>query len=293
MPDDQRDARFQTQTTIRRLLSEAGIAPRKRYGQHFLIDRNLMKRLIQAAEIEPSDCILEVGCGTGSLTGLLAEMGAKIVAVEIDKSLAPIAARSLADCPNVSLLQLDALAGKSTLSPDLVAAVRSMLTSKSISLKLVANLPYDIATPLVIDLLLSDLPFARLCFTVQAEVGDRFLAPPGGSDYGPISIITQALCTGQRIGKVPPRAFGPPRRSIGNDRIDPTGAARPIDQSEEFARFVRGFFLHRRKTLGHLIRNHPKSARIHSALAADGIDPIARPETVTVPQWIHLFHAVQ
>jgi 16S rRNA (adenine1518-N6/adenine1519-N6)-dimethyltransferase len=293
LPDDQRDARFQTQTTIRRLLSEAGIAPRKRYGQHFLIDRNLMKRLIQAAEIEPSDCILEVGCGTGSLTGLLAEMGAKIVAVEIDKSLAPIAARSLADCPNVSLLQLDALAGKSTLSPDLVAAVRSMLTSKSISLKLVANLPYDIATPLVIDLLLSDLPFARLCFTVQAEVGDRFLAPPGGSDYGPISIITQALCTGQRIGKVPPRAFGPPRRSIGNDRIDPTGAARPIDQSEEFARFVRGFFLHRRKTLGHLIRNHPKSARIHSALAADGIDPIARPETVTVPQWIHLFHAVQ
>jgi 16S rRNA (adenine1518-N6/adenine1519-N6)-dimethyltransferase len=295
LPDDQRDARFQTQTTIRRLLAEAGIAPRKRYGQHFLIDRNLMNRLIQAAEIGPSDCILEVGGGTGSLTGLLAETGAKIVAVEIDKLLGLIAARSLADCPNVSLLQLDVLAGKSTLSPDLVTAVRSKLTSKSITLKLVANLPYDIATPLVIDLLLSDLPFARLCFTVQAEVGDRFLAPPGGSDYGPVSVITQALCTGQRIGKVPPRAFWPaPKVASIMIRLDPMpAAARPINQSEEFARFVRGFFLHRRKTLGHLIRNHPKSAQIHSALAAEGIEPIARPETVTVPQWIHLFHAVQ
>lgn len=295
MPLDSRDDPFQTQTTLRRLLDEAGIAPRKRHGQHFLIDRNLMKQLVQAAEIEPADCLLEVGTGTGSLTGLLATTGAHIITVEIDKALAPIALRSLADFPNVTLLQLDALASKSTISPELLTTIRHALPGPAGQLKLVANLPYDIATPLVLDLLLTDLPLARLCFTVQAEVGDRFLAPPDCSDYGPVGIITQALCSGRRIAKVPPQAFWPaPKVASAMICLDPIPAEnRPFAETRSFGQFVRGFFLHRRKTMGHLARAHEKSAQILAAFSTMAIDPSSRPETLTVPQWIQLFLAVR
>ncbi len=293
-PDPQVDP-FQTQTTIRRLLDEAGIAPRKRFGQHFLIDRNLMNRLVEAAEIEPSDCLLEVGAGTGSLTSLLAATGAHVITVEIDKALAPIAIRTLAAHPNVSLLHIDVLANKSTIAPELLSALRDALQGSTARFKLVANLPYDIATSLVINLLLTELPLARLCFTVQAEVADRFLAPPDCSDYGPVSIITQALCRVERIAKVPPQAFWPaPKVASAMVRFDPFPVAnRPIAQPKDFSQFVRGFFLHRRKTMGHLTRIHAKSVAILAALSALDVDPSSRPETLTVAQWILLFHAVQ
>ena len=279
---------FQTQTTIRALLDDAGIAPRKRYGQHFLIDRNLMNRLVEAAEIVPTDCVLEVGAGTGSLTTLLASTGARVISVEVDPSIAAIALKSIADFPNVALLQLDALAGKSAIAPELFAAI-----SRCTALKLVANLPYDIATPLVIDLLLTDLPLVRLCFTVQAEVADRFLAPPDCSDYGPISIITQALSKAERIAKVPPQAFWPPPNVASAMLcLDPLPATqRPMSNPTEFAQFVRRFFLHRRKTMGHLARSYPKGEAIITALGTMNLDPRSRPETLTVPQWIQLFGA--
>src|SRR5207244_2312773 len=157
------------------------------YGQHFLIDRNLMRILVASAEIAPADCVIEVGAGAGSLTGLLAAAAAHVVAVEIDPRLVPIALAELAGRENVTLVAGDALADKSTLSAALVDAVSRARRGASGGLMLVANLPYDIATPLVIDLLLSDLPMTRLCFTVQSEVADRFLAAVGSRDYGPIS----------------------------------------------------------------------------------------------------------
>ncbi len=295
MPSETDIDPFHTQKIIRRLLDEAGLAPRKRFGQHFLVDRNLMNRLVQAAEIKPSDVLLEIGAGTGSLTRLLAATGARVITVEIDKSLVPLAGRTIADCPNVTLLQLDALAGKSKISPELISALRDALAGANARLKLVANLPYDIATPFVIDLLLTDLPLARLCFTVQSEVADRFLARPDSSDYGPVGIITQALCRGERIAKAPPQAFWPaPNVASAMVRLDPLPAGEcSVANPDEFARFVRGFFLHRRKTLGHLARDHAKAGFILSALAALGIDPISRPETLGVSQWIDLFHAVE
>lgn len=286
---------FQTQKTIRRLLDEAGLAPRKRFGQHFLVDRNLMGRLVQAAEIEPSDVLLEIGAGTGSMTRLLAATGARVITVEIDPALASLASRTVDDCPNVTLLQRDALAGKSRISPELIGALRDALAGENARLKLVANLPYDIATPFVIDLLLTDLPLTRLCFTVQAEVAGRFLAPPDRSDYGPVGIISQALCRGERIAKVPPQAFWPaPKVASAMIRLDRFPEdQRTVIHPIEFAEFVRGFFLHRRKTLGHLARDHAKADPIRSALAMLGIDEISRPETLSVSQWISLFHAVE
>jgi 16S rRNA (adenine1518-N6/adenine1519-N6)-dimethyltransferase len=286
---------FQTQSTIRALLDEAGIAPRKRFGQHFLIDRNLMNRLVRAADIHPTDCILEIGAGTGSLTSLLAATGARVLSVEVDRAIAVVAAKSIAPFPNARLLQLDALAGKSTISPELTDAIRLGTREHAAPLKLVANLPYDIATPLVIDLLLADLPLVRLCFTVQAEVADRFLAPPDCSDYGPVSIITQALGKAERIAKIPPQAFWPaPGVSSAMIRLDPLPATeRTVRHPKEFSQFVRGFFLHRRKTMGHLARLHDRANPILEALMEMKLDPKLRPENLTVPQWICLFHSVQ
>ncbi|HKQ50195.1 MAG TPA: 16S rRNA (adenine(1518)-N(6)/adenine(1519)-N(6))-dimethyltransferase RsmA [Phycisphaerae bacterium] len=294
MPPDTNPDTFQTQSTIRSLLDQAGISPRKRYGQHFLIDRNLMKRLVEAAEIAPTDCILEVGAGTGSLTGLLAATGARVLTVEVDSAIAKLAAKAIAPFPNATLLQVDALAGKSVIAPELLEAIRLNTRNSAAPLKLVANLPYDIATPLVIDLLLADLPLVRLCFTVQAEVADRFLAQPDCSDYGPISIIAQALCKCERIAKVPPQAFWPaPNVASAMLRLDPLPRnQRPIVDPIAFSHFVRAFFLHRRKTMGHLARSHSKADDIFAALSAMNLDPRSRPETLTVSQWIHLFQAV-
>lgn len=295
MPPDSNLDPFQTQSTIRSLLDEAGIAPRKRYGQHFLIDRNLMNRLVEAAEIVPTDCVLEVGAGTGSLTGLLATTGARVISVEVDRSIAEVARKSIAPFSNATLLQLDALAGKSAIAPELLDSIRQSTENPAAPLKLVANLPYDIATPLVIDLLLAGLPLVRLCFTVQAEVADRFLAKPDCSDYGPISIIAQALCKAERIAKVPPQAFWPvPGVASAMIRLDPLSASeRPVADPAEFSQFVRGFFLHRRKTMSHLARSHAQATRIGEEFVAMNLDPRSRPETLTVSQWIRLFQAVR
>jgi 16S rRNA (adenine1518-N6/adenine1519-N6)-dimethyltransferase len=286
---------FQTQSTIRSLLNDAGIAPRKRHGQHFLIDRNLMNLLIQAAKVTPTDCVLEVGAGTGSLTGLLGATGARVISVEIDPLIAAIARNSIADFSNVTLLQMDALARKSSIAPEIIDAIGRRTTGPAADLKLVANLPYDIATPLVIDLLLADLPLVRLCFTVQAEVADRFLAPADCAAYGPVSIIAQALCKCARIAKVPPQAFWPaPKVASAMVCLDPLPEnQRRVAKPKEFAQFVRSFFLHRRKTMRHLARSHMNGESIVNALTAMNLDQRSRPETLTVAQWIGLFDAVQ
>lgn len=282
---------FQTQTIIRSLLDTAGISPRKRFGQHFLIDANLMGRLLDAADISTDDCILEVGTGTACLTTQLAARAASVVTVEIDTQIAAIAQSVLAGSANVTLLLGDALERKSAIAPQVLDTVRSKASSARGELKLVANLPYDIATSLVIDLLLTDLPFRRLCFTVQTEVAERFLARHDSDSYGAVAIITQSLAQGRRICRVPPEAFWPrPKVDSTMLRLDPLPEAeRAVTDAVDFARFVRQFFLHRRKTLSHLVRYLPSAEPALRALAESGIDPRSRPEQLTVENWQH-FH---
>ena len=282
---------FQTKTALRILLESAGTNPRKRFGQHFLIDRNLMQKLVDAAEPGPNDCVLEVGAGTGSLTGLLAGAAGCVVAVEIDRELAGLAGELLADVPNVTLICGDALDRKSAISAEVLAALQRAQAKTGGLLKLAANLPYDIATPLVIDLLLCDLDFRQLCFTVQTEVADRFLAQPSTPDYGPVSIITQLLCTGHRICKVPPQAFWPePRVNSTMLRLDRRPPAEiPVSKPGEFATFVRSFFQHRRKTISHTAKQKENAERIAAAIREAGLPPDARPENLTVAQWVEFY----
>lgn len=284
---------FQTLTTLRAHLESAGLTPRKLYGQHFLIDGNLMRKLVASAELTPQDRVLEIGTATGSLTSLLAAGAGHVVTVEIDRKLAEISQQVLAPFANVVQIVGDAMKSKSALSPRVLSALDLAPPAPGGALKLVANLPYDIATSLVMDVLICPLPFARLCFTVQAEVGDRFTAEPGSGSYGSVGILAQTFAHVHRVLKVPPEAFWPrPKVESSMLRLDrrPDREQRIIDRAG-FARFVRSFFLHRRKTLSHLAKKEADSARLLSALSGLGIDPKARPEEISVSQWQSLFLA--
>ncbi|RMF84547.1 MAG: ribosomal RNA small subunit methyltransferase A, partial [Planctomycetota bacterium] len=197
----------QTLTQIRTLLAEAGLSPQHRLGQNFLIDLNLMRKALTAAKVAAGDVVLEVGAGTGSLTEMLLDAGCRVIAVEIDRGLLAILRSRFADHPRVQLIAGDALAGKHRLNPEMTAALRAAAADED--WKLVANLPYQIATPLLMELLLFDPPAACLTCTIQKEVGERLMAEPRTAAYGPASILAQTLARVKRVAVLPPKAFWP------------------------------------------------------------------------------------
>ncbi|MCH8242020.1 MAG: hypothetical protein IH897_05345, partial [Planctomycetes bacterium] len=169
----------QTKQEIERLLAASGVRPRKRFGQNFLIDGNLMRRVAEVAELSPRDLALEVGAGTGGLTDLLAAGAGSVICVEIDTVLFAIVADRFRQVPTVRLIQGDVLESKHRIHADVGEAIRAFRGGSGGAVKLVANLPYQVATPLVLNLLVDFPQVRRLVFTVQAEVGERLVARPG------------------------------------------------------------------------------------------------------------------
>jgi len=281
---------FQTQRELRDLLEGAGLRPQKRFGQHFLVDRNLMQKLIDAAELGPTDAAIEVGVGTASLTTQLAERAAKVIAVEIDERIAEIARGRLEGHANVQLIVGDVLQTKSKLSPEFVTALHDA-TSHGLHLKLVANLPYDIATPLIMNLLVADIPIERMCFTVQKEVGDRFLATCGDDAYGIVSILTALRTTPRRIAAVPREAFWPrPKVESAMLCLEPHDAnLNRAPDSAAFATFLKTFFQQRRKTVGRISAESPET---QSALASAQIERSRRPEAISPDDWLRTWQAL-
>jgi 16S rRNA (adenine1518-N6/adenine1519-N6)-dimethyltransferase len=285
------DSGFQSKSQLERLLEAAGASPRKRYGQCFLIDRNLMRKLVESAEISPDDWVLEVGCGAGSLTSLLSSVAKHVIVSEIDAAMVGLATDHLGDRRNVDLIHGDALHNKSTMAPAVVKAMRVSRESTTGLGMLVANLPYDVATSLVVNLLIGDFGIERFCFTVQAEVADRFLAGVGTSDYGPVSIISQSLAIGRRIARVPPEAFWPrPRVQSAMVRLDrlPREALR-INDAAGFSQFLRTVFQTRRKTLRHILSRLPGGDAKLARLAELGPADTVRPQDVPVDVWQALY----
>ena len=188
---------MQTLAEIKALLAEAGTVPRRGLGQHFLIDGNLMAKLLELADVPAGATVLEAGSATGSLTEELARRAGRVVAVEVDPRLAGVLQRRLAGRRNVTVLNCDVLAGKHALSEEVLSALAGAET-----VHLVANLPYKVAVPVVINCLLSSwravraggpVRFDRLTFTVQQELAERLTARHGGSDYGPASVMVALL----------------------------------------------------------------------------------------------------
>lgn len=284
----------QTQTQIRALLAAAGVAPRRRLGQNFLVDLNLMRKLVAAADLKPADVILEVGAGTGSLTEMLLEHGVRVVAIEIDRGLQTILRERLADHPRCTLIQADALAGKHQVNPLVLKTLEDRPPQAGGARKLVANLPYQIATPLLAELLVSGPALGRLTCTIQREVGERLGAQPRTNAYGPLSVIVQTVASVELVAILPRTAFWP-RPDVESLMI--SIRPRPAEQIEvddvaDFARFVHRGFLHRRKMLRRIVRDWD----LLDALAAfklAGVNPDARPEELTPADWRAFHHAVR
>ncbi len=284
------DQRVQTKREIEEILEKAGVRPRRRFGQHFLIDGNLIRRLVASAQLQPQDVVLEVGAGTGGLTDLLAWAAARVICVEIDRTLQGILAERFRDVASVTLVAGDVLENKHRLSQAVAELLNAARPEAGGSLKLVANLPYQVATPVLMDLLLDYPRVRRFCFTVQAEVGERILSPPGRKAYGPLGIFSQLLCECHVVARIKPDAFWPkPQVASLMIRMDVKEPA-PFGTREEIGRFaelVRKTFEHRRKTLRSALRyvlDDEQRERICRV-----VDGNRRPESFSVAEWLQIF----
>lgn len=283
----------QTLSQIRSLLASAGLSPQHRFGQNFLIDLNLMRKALAAAEVHPADVVLEIGPGTGSLTEMLLDTGCRVIAVEIDRGLQELLRSRLGANARFHLIGDDALAGKHELNRALVEALRDAVPEASGARKLVANLPYQIATPLLMELLAFDPLLANLTSTIQKEVGERLLAQPHTGAYGPASVITQTLARVTRIATLPPSAFWPaPKVESVMLRIEPLPhAERPLSDVAAFSALVHRAFTLRRKKVHHGLR----AAGVENPLElleSVEISRDVRPEALTPCDWQRLHRRI-
>ncbi|MCC7083642.1 MAG: ribosomal RNA small subunit methyltransferase A [Pirellulales bacterium] len=271
-----------------------------RHGQNFLIDLNLQRVIVESAELSPHDVILEVGTGTGALTALIAPYVAHVVTVEIDTRLHQLASEELIDLANVTMLQQDALKNKNTIASGVLAAVDGQLMNAAgRQFKLVANLAYNIATPLITNLLALDRPPELMVVTIQKEVADRIAAKPGTKDYGALSIWVQSQCEVEVLRQMPPAVFWPRPKvdsAIVRIRLDAQRRA-SMDDRPFFHQLVRSLFLHRRKFLrGVLVaayKHRLDKPAIDAILAELRLPDNARAEELEIPQMLQLSAAIR
>ncbi|APZ44122.1 16S rRNA (adenine(1518)-N(6)/adenine(1519)-N(6))-dimethyltransferase RsmA [Acidihalobacter ferrooxydans] len=250
--------------------------PRKRFGQHFLHDRDVIKRIAAAIAPRPDDTLVEIGPGEGALTAALLRRLAHLHAVELDRDLVPrLRARFGAA---LSVTQADAL------HFDFAA-----LAPPQGDLRIAGNLPYNISTPLIFHLLDSTAQIRDMTFLLQREVVERLAAAPGGKDYGRLSVMVQYRCAVDRLFRVGPGAFSPPPKvdsavvRLRPYRVPP----HPAQDEAHFARLVAHAFTQRRKTLGRSLRTLLTPAQF----AVAGIDPMRRAETLSVAEFAALSDA--
>lgn len=280
----------QSLTTIKDLLTSRGLAPKKSLGQNFLVDHNLIRKLADASGIQSGDLALEIGPGTGVLTDELLERGVRVIACELDDGLASLLQDRLAShiaSGQFTLVRGDCLDGKRALHPEL----RRLLSESGAPFRLIANLPYGAATPLMTNLLLDYPNCSGLFVTVQKEVADRLGAPPDSSDYGPLSVITSSCATVHRVAKLPPECFWP-RPDVTSSMVSVIRRPDPLTPSlHDFADFVQAVFEQRRKQLGGILREK-FSVREPFAYPA-GVSPKSRAENLSPQQLLALLDAVE
>ena len=266
--------------------------PVRRLGQHFLTDRNILQRIVDALEPAPDDVVLEIGPGRGSLTELLAPRVQSVIAVEKDRRLAHDLRLRIADCglDEVEIVQGDALRldWHSLVSPH-PANPQSAIANPQF--KIVGNIPYAITSPLIDKALTPPLP-ARIVFLVQAEVADRISAAPGSKAYGALSVGVQAVCRAEKLFTVRPGAFTPPP-SVTSALMRLTPLADPVVAPAELAAFrvfVTACFTRRRKQLRNVVMaaTGRSAAVVHDGLLALALDPAARAETLAPPAFARL-----
>ena len=273
--------------SIRKELEEYGLVPRKGWGQHFLLDRNILNKVIRTAQVEKEDVVLEVGPGLGEMTLALARQVKKVIAVEIDPKLVAILNKKMKDYPNVEVVKGDILK----------VDFRQFLKREGHPIKVVANLPYQISTPLLFRFIELKEGFSAFTLMLQKEVAERMVAPPGRKEYGPLSIFIQMFSDVSIRFFIKPSAFFPPPK-VESAVVHMVWKEKPMietNDEEWFKRVVRACFGYRRKTLVNALKHSelflPEPVELK--MEAIGIDPRRRPETLTIQEFASLAEALK
>ena len=277
-----------TPGATRYILEKFGIRARKKYGQNFLIDANVIRSIIDAAQITKDDCVLEIGPGIGSMTQLLSGAAGKVICVEIDESLRPVLSETLEDCDNVRIVWQDIL------RTDLRELCREYNDGRP--LKVVANLPYYVTTPILMHLLGQKNVFSGITVMVQKEVADRIRSGPGSKEYGALTLAVRYFAEPDAVLTVPPSSFIP-RPGVDSSVLHLTAYAEPPVTCDEEVMFalIRAAFNQRRKTLANAV-SHGYSLggrqlgreEVTAALEKLGLPPAVRGEALSLEQFAAL-----
>jgi len=300
MADDATPTPRQTLSYIKDLLQSRRLIPKNKMGQNFLIDLNLLDLVIRSADVTKDDCVLEVGTGTGSLTTRLAEMAGGVFTVELDPQFYAMSRQLLAARPNVRQLHGDALAGKNQLNPHLLSGWNTLADEcKLTRRKLVANLPYAIATPLIANLIIAGIPIERMVVMVQWEVAERMIAVPGTKDFGALAVLLQSVTDVEIVRRIAPSNFWPrPEVDSAIVLIKPNAAkAQRVPALPKWRAFLRDLYTHRRKNLRQALFGWPSGRRdkgeVDAMLTRLGMDGSVRAETLDVEQHLRLYGAFE
>ncbi|MBE5865681.1 MAG: 16S rRNA (adenine(1518)-N(6)/adenine(1519)-N(6))-dimethyltransferase RsmA [Lachnospiraceae bacterium] len=268
------------------VLQKYGFNFQKKFGQNFLIDTNVLDKIISSAEITKDDCVLEIGPGIGTMTQYLAESAREVVAVEIDKALIPILEDTLSAYDNVTVINEDIL------KVDINAIVQERNGGRPI--KVVANLPYYITTPIIMGLFEQHVPLKSITIMVQKEVADRMQVGPGTKDYGALSLAVQYYAEPKIVANVPPNCFIP-RPNVGSAVIRLTRYEEPpvkVEDEHKMFALIRASFNQRRKTLVNGLGNAAGLSvakdQVAAALEKMGLSPTIRGEALTLEQFAEL-----
>lgn len=268
------------------VLQKHGISLQKKYGQNFLIDTHVLERIVDAAGVTKDDMVLEIGPGIGTMTQYLAECARQVVAVEIDKHLIPILKETLQEYNNVTVINHDIL------KVDIHQLALEWNDGKPI--KVVANLPYYITTPIIMNLFESGVPIDNITVMVQKEVADRMQVGPGTKDYGALSLAVQYYAKPYIAANVPPNCFIP-RPNVGSAVIRLTRYQEPpvdVKDPKLMFKLIRASFNQRRKTLQNGLNNSSELSfskdEILTAIEKLGVSPSVRGEALTLEQFAEL-----
>lgn len=273
------------QNTIQ-MIQKHGFAFQKKFGQNFLIDAHVLDKIIAAAGVTADDMVLEIGPGIGTMTQYLAERARQVTAVEIDTNLIPILKETLSDYDNVTVINEDIL------KVDIKKLAEEYNAGKPI--KVVANLPYYITTPIIMGLFESGVPIDNITVMVQKEVADRMQVGPGSKDYGALSLAVQYYAEPYIVANVPPNCFIP-RPNVGSAVIRLTRHQTPpveVKDRELMFKLIRASFNQRRKTLLNGLNNSPELSfgkeQIAAAIEQLGVPAAVRGEALTLEQFARL-----
>ena len=268
------------------MIQKYEFAFQKKFGQNFLIDTHVLEKIIDAAGVTKEDMVLEIGPGIGTMTQYLAENARQVVAVEIDKNLIPILEETLKEYDNVTVLNDDIL------KVDIGRLAEEYNDGRPI--KVVANLPYYITTPIIMGLFESNVPVDNITVMVQKEVADRMQVGPGSKDYGALSLAVQYYAEPYIVANVPPNCFIP-RPNVGSAVNRLTRHQEPpvqVKDSKLMFKLIRASFNQRRKTLQNGLNNSPEISytkeQIIAAIDSLGVSPTIRGEALTLEQFARL-----